>query len=528
MPSARLIPLLVLTAGLASCEAPPSNEAAHPPNFVVILVDDLRWDDLGIAGHPFVETPAIDRMAREGVRFLNAFATTPLCSPSRASILTGQYAHTHGIVDNTARDAASHRLDSFAIPLQQAGYRTGFFGKWHMGNDDSPRPGFTHWVAMRGQGEALDPQFNVNGTRAGESGYVTDLLTKHVVDFLRADPGRPFLVFLAHKALHPNVVQRDDGSTGAVPGQSAGFIAAPRHAGRYADAPVPRRPNAGRMPVRKPALLRPIDGVPPLGPETATPDRDVRARLEMLLAVDESVARIVALLEEAGTLERTVLVVMSDHGYFYGEHALNEERRLAYEETARIPLIVRFPPVAVAGATPAQLVQTIDLAPTVLELAGVTDPAPRQGRSLVPLLRGEQPPWRTSILMEYYSDTVFPRIRNMGYRAVRTGRYKYIRFEELAGIGRALRPAGRSVRARQSRRDGAGARIAADAAGGTRTVAAGAGSGHAARVARQAGPGRHGRVNRYCSGFLTLLRPITQKKATTMISTSSQKNGCLK
>ena len=432
--SLRLIGLLGLMLGAASCDAPQGRTAPDTPNFIVILVDDLRWDDLGIAGHPFVETPAIDRMAREGVRFLNAFATTPLCSPSRASILTGQYAHTHGIVDNTARDAASHRLDTFAIPLHQAGYRTGFFGKWHMGNDDSPRPGFTHWVAMRGQGEALDPQFNVNGTRARESGYVTDLLTDHVVDFLRADPARPFLVFLAHKALHPNIVQHDDGSSSAVPGQSEGFIPAPRHAGRYANAPVPRRPNAGPMPVRKPALLRPLDGVPPLGPETATPDRDVRARLEMLLAVDESLGRVVAMLEEAGTLDRTVVIVMSDHGYFYGEHHLNEERRLAYEETARIPLIVRYPRTAKAGTTPAQLVQTIDLAPTILELAGVTDSTPRQGRSLVPLLRGEQPPWRTSVLIEYYSDTVFPRIRNMGYRAVRTERHKYVHYLELPGM----------------------------------------------------------------------------------------------
>jgi len=425
---------LVLALALAACEPGTGEPAARPPNIVVVLVDDLRWDDFGIAGHPFVETPAIDRMAREGARFLNAFATTPLCSPSRASILTGQYAHTHGIIDNTARDAASHRLNTVAIPLQQAGYRTGFFGKWHMGNDDSPRPGFTQWVAMRGQGEALDPQFNVNGTRARESGYVTDLLTDHVAGFIRESAQAPFFVFLAHKALHPNIVQHDDGSSSAVPGQSEGFIPAPRHAGRYANAPVPRRPNAGPTPVRKPALLRPLDGVPPLGPETATPDRDVRARLEMLLAVDESLGRIVATLEEAGTLDRTVIVVLSDHGYFYGEHDLNEERRLAYEETARIPLIVRYPSVAKAGVTPAEMVQTIDLAPTVLELAGVADTAPRQGRSLVPLLRGEEPPWRTAILLEYYSDTVFPRIRNMGYQAIRTERHKYIRYLELPGM----------------------------------------------------------------------------------------------
>lgn len=435
IPDPRAIVVSMVVA-LAPAAAAAQREHAEParPNIVVVVVDDLRWDDLGIAGHPFVETPAIDRIAREGVRFLNAFATTPLCSPSRASILTGQYAHTHGIVDNTARDAASHSLPTFAVPLQAAGYRTAFFGKWHMGNDDSPRPGFSQWVAMRGQGEARDPQFNVNGTRIRESGYVTDLLTDHAVRFIRESRQAPFMVFLAHKALHPNVIQRDDGSTGAVPGQDEGFIAAPRHQGRYANAAVPRRPNAGRLPVRKPALLRPIEGVPPLGPGTATPDRDIRARLEMLLAVDESLGRVVAALKEAGSYERTVIVVMGDHGYFYGEHDLNEERRLAYEESARIPLIVRYPRDARAGSTPGELVQTIDLAPTLLELAGAADATTRQGRSLVPLLRGERPEWRRSVLIEYFSDTVFPRIRNMGYRAVRTDRYKFIDYLELDGM----------------------------------------------------------------------------------------------
>jgi N-acetylglucosamine-6-sulfatase len=320
------------------------------------------------------------------------------------------------------------------LPLAAAGWRTGFFGKWHMGNDDSPRPGFTRWVAMRGQGEANDPQFNIDGTRVHQRGYVTDLLTDHVVDFVRGAAGQPFMVFLAHKALHPNVVQHDDGSTGAVAGQAEGFVPAPRHQGRYADAVVPRRPNAGMPVAGKPALLRAIDGVAPLGPGTATPDQDVRARLEMLLAVDESLARIVQALEDSGELGRTAIILVSDHGYFYGEHQLNEERRLAYEETIRIPLIVRYPPRVAAGVNPVAMVQTIDLAPTILELAQIADPVERQGRSLLPLLGGDEVPWRQSILVEYSSDTVFPRIRDMGYRAVRTARHKYIHYLELPGM----------------------------------------------------------------------------------------------
>ena len=429
----RVVAALAVVLCLASCRARSDNAQPPRPNVVIILVDDARWDDFGFAGHPFVETPAIDRLAREGTRFLNAFATTPLCSPSRAALLTGQYVHTNGIIDNTARDAASHRLQTFAVPLSAAGYRTGFFGKWHMGNDDSRRPGWTSWVAMKGQGEAVDPQLNVDGERVTANGYVTDVLTNYVVDFIRREPGTPFLAFVAHKALHPNVAQRDDGSVAALPGQRAGFVPAERHRGRYAKATVPRRPNA-QAPQGKPALQRTLPNLPPLGEDTGTPDADVRDRLEMLLGVDESVARIVNTLRDAGALDNTVIIFTSDHGYFYGEHGLNEERRLAYEETARVPLIVRYPRVARAGAAPAELVQLLDVAPTVLALAGVTDSVPRHGRSLVPLLKGESVPWRSSILLEYYTDTVFPRTLTMGYQAVRSARYKYIQYLELSGM----------------------------------------------------------------------------------------------
>jgi arylsulfatase A-like enzyme len=414
---------------VASCA-----KVERPPNVVVILVDDLRWDDIGVAGHPFAQTPAIDRLAREGSRFLNAFATTPLCSPSRAAILTGQYVHKNGIIDNTARDSASHRLSTFATPLMNAGYETGFFGKWHMGNDDTRRPGWTHWVAMKGQGEAIDPNLNVDGERLVANGYVTDVLTDYVVNFMQRSRGKPFMVFLAHKALHPNVQQRDDGSVAQLQNQSGGFVPAERHRGRYASTTVPRRQNATVAPSKKPSLQRAIAGLPPLSPTTGTPDRDIRDRLEMLLGVDESLARIDSTLRALGELENTVIIFTSDHGYFYGEHGLNEERRLAYEETIRIPLIVRHPQMLRRNSTPSQMAQTIDLAPTILALAGVRDTVQRHGTSLLPVLGDSAPAWRTSVLVEYYTDQVFPRTLTMGYQAVRTARHKYIHYLELEGM----------------------------------------------------------------------------------------------
>ncbi len=425
--------LFVLLLALA-CRSSDKTAAVRQPNIVVVLVDDLRWDDIGVAGHPFVETPNIDKLASQGARFLNAFATTPLCSPSRAAILTGTYAHTNGIIDNTARDSASYLLPTFAIPLRAAGYQTGFFGKWHMGNDDGQRPGWTHWVAMKGQGEAVNPKLNVDGTRLEVKGYVTDVLTDYVDQFVRVNAKKPFMLFLAHKAMHPNVMQQNDGSRAVLASQPEGFVPAPRHAGRYANAVVPRRPNALAPITHKPALQRRIDTLPPLSPATGTSDRDVRGRLEMLLAVDESLGRLVKTLEELGALDNTIVVFTSDHGYFYGEHGLDQERRLAYEETARIPLIIRYPKLVTAGITPSQLVQTIDIVPTVLGMAGVTDTVVRQGTSLMPLLTGQFAPWRSSVLIEYYSDKVFPRMVTMGYQAVRTERYKYIHYTELSGM----------------------------------------------------------------------------------------------
>ena len=410
-----------------------SSGARNPrPNIVFILIDDLRWDELGIAGHPFIKTPHIDRIARQGALFRNAFMTTPLCSPSRASFLTGQYAHTHGITDNVDRSAASHTLVTFPLLLHQSGYQTAFIGKWHMGNDETPRPGFDRWVSFKGQGTYLDPEINEDGKSIKTSGYITDILNGYAVEFIKRQHDKPFLVYLAHKAIHPEVTQNNDGSVDLTAAER--FIPAARHRDAYAQRTIPRRPNYGKTPKGKPALQRRIGSLPPLGAATVTRDESILGRQRSLMAIEDGVGEILRVLKETGQLDNTVIVFTSDNGYFYGEHGLSVERRLAYEESIRMPLLLRYPKAIKPGTVRNELALNIDLAPTLLELAGVAVPGAMQGRSLVPLLKGERPAWRSSFIIEYYSDKVFPRVLKMGYKAVRNGRWKYIHYLELEGM----------------------------------------------------------------------------------------------
>ena len=429
-PLALLVFFLVVGIATGTSAA---RAARARPNIVVVLVDDLRWDEIGCVGHPFVRTPHIDRIAREGARFRNAFCTTPLCSPVRASLLTGQYAHNHGITDNTDRSRQSHRLPTFPRVLQAAGYDTAYVGKWHMGNDDTPRPGFDYWVSMKGQGTSFDPPINDNGKQVKETGHTTDVLNRHADRFIRRERTGPFCLYIAHKALHPELIQYDDGSISDP--SAAKFMPAKRHLNLYADSPVPRRLNVIDSLQGKPALLRRIPGLPPLSRETGTSDETIRDRLRMLAAVDEGVGMLLKALAETRRLDDTVIVLTSDHGYWYGEHGLSVERRLAYEEAVRIPLLVRYPHLVQAGTIVDRFALSIDLAPTVLELAGAKPRHKMDGRSLVPLLAGKTPDnWRDSLLIEYYTDTVFPRVLKMGYKAVRTQRYKYIHYTDLKGM----------------------------------------------------------------------------------------------
>jgi arylsulfatase A-like enzyme len=428
---AMLSALLAPTA-LQAREAP----GGFRPNVVVVVVDDLRFDEFGAGGHPYLETPHIDRLAEEGAMFTNAYHAVPLCSPNRASLLTGQYPSRHGIIDNVARNRASHRLQTFPRAMHAAGYNTGFIGKWHMGNDPTPRPGFDTWVALPGQGRTIDPEIYEDGRLHTVEGYVTDILTDRAVDFIDEERDAPFLLYIAHKAVHPDARQLDDGSSD--PTIPRTYTPAERHYGVYEEEVYPRQPNVVMSPDDldgKPALQRALrhrdtpESVAEFSffLDPGTSEETIRRRAEMVLSVDEGLGRIMAALDENDILDETMVVFTSDNGFFFGEHWLSQERRLPYEESIRQPLLVRYPPLAKAGDRIDSLAGSVDLAPTVLDVGGAGIGDHVQGRSLVPLMRGDDANWRESILVEFYThENPRPWLMDMDYRAVRTERYKLI------------------------------------------------------------------------------------------------------
>ena len=395
-----------------------------PRNVVFILSDDHRYDLMSFmkTAPSFLKTPNLDRMAKQGAHVRNAFVTTSLCSPSRASILTGQYAHRHGVVDNTSPIPAGTVF--FPEYLQQAGYRTGYIGKWHMGEDaesDMPRKGFDHWVSFRGQGTYFDPLLNVNGERRQLKGYTTDIITDQAVDWLKKQSEsrdrKPFFLYLAHKATH------------------AEFQPAPRHRGRYSAETVPKpasMANTEQNYQGKPAWVRAQrgswHGVDYMYHGAMEFDQFYRAYTETLLALDEGVGRVLDYLDSSGLSKNTIVVYMSDNGFVLGEHGLIDKRH-AYEESIRVPMLVYAPGMVAPGTTIETMVRNIDIAPTLLELTGATSRHTMDGRSVLPAIRGQSMASGGEMLYEYYWEYAFPHTPTTF--ALRGDRYKYIYYHGL-------------------------------------------------------------------------------------------------
>jgi N-acetylglucosamine-6-sulfatase len=395
---------------------------AKPRNVVFILSDDHRYDAMSFMGHPLAETPNMDRLAAEGAHLRNALVTTALCSPSRASILTGLYTFRHRVIDNNR--AIPPGTIYFPQYLQKAGYATAFFGKWHMGAEgDQPQPGFDHWVSFRGQGEYLPPSpeytLNVDGQRVPQKGYITDELTDYALAWLeKQKPAeKPFFLYLSHKAVHAN------------------FTPAERHAGRFADRAWTRpasQPLTAESARTQPRWLRDQrnswHGVDFPYHSDLDIDTYYKAYGETLCAVDDSIGRVLAQLGKMGVADDTLVVYMGDNGFMFGEHGLID-KRVAYEESIRVPMLMRCPRLIKGGTVVDQVVANIDVAPTIMEVMGLAAPAHFDGRSMVPLLRGESVPWRDVFLYVYYWEKNFPQSPTVF--SLRGDRYKYITYYGL-------------------------------------------------------------------------------------------------
>ncbi len=375
------------------------------PNFVFILTDDQRWDAMSCMGNPLARTPNIDSIAREGARFANAFVTTSLCSPSRASFLTGRYASSHGVPNNLTKFNPS--VPTFGSVLQGAGYDTSFIGKWHMATLGDPQPGWSHWISFFDQGVYWNPLFNVDGKNVQSTGYVTDLLTDYAVEWLKQPRSAPFCLVLAHKAVH------------------AEFAPAARHLNSLQDIEIKRPPSMDEPEDAKPAWVNKLRGKWD-SQEARQKIRDkIGSYYRTLMAVDDSVGRVMDTLREIGTLDNTVVVFAGDNGYFLGEHGLGDKRAM-YEESIRIPFLMRYPRMIRAGSVPEQMVLNIDLCPTFLDLAGVKAPEGVQGVSLRPVMTGQESKWRDDWLYEYNWESEAKK--RPGIRGIRTGRWKYITY----------------------------------------------------------------------------------------------------
>jgi arylsulfatase A-like enzyme len=404
--------LLILPMGRLA--GPSLGAAERKPNFVYIFTDDQRWDALGVVQReqgeqgrfPWLKTPHLDRLAAEGVRFRNAFVVNSLCAPSRATLITGQYGHVNGVVNNHT----PHPEGNLSLPalLRPAGYVSAYVGKWHHGGQSGKRPGFDYSASFVGQGKYFDCPVEVNGVATPTKGFVDDVTTDYAAGFIRENKDRPFLLILGYKTCH------------------GPFTPPPRHEKTYEGQEARRTPNLGSRPPYRPAGANPAGGQ---AKASGAPDSPtVPTNLGMfrgITAIDENVGKLLDLLDELKLTEDTVVCFSSDNGYYLGEHGLGDKRS-AYDEALRIPMLVRYPRLVAKGRTDDHLVLNVDPAATFLDLAGVPVPAEMHGRSWKPLLTGQtEVSWRDSFFYCYFFERGFATPTTT---AIRTTSAKLIKY----------------------------------------------------------------------------------------------------
>ena len=443
----RSMRMLLLTLLLAVLAGPAA--AADPPNIIFIMSDDHAAHAIGAYGSRVNATPNIDRLAREGMRFDNVFVTNSICTPSRAAILTGQYAHRNGVPVFNRFDSSRQTV---ARLLQAGGYYTGMIGKWHLGSDPA---GFDRWEILPGQGAYNDPVlYTAGGEKTYTGRYVTDVITELGLDFIRTRPaGKPFFLMMHHKAPHRNWVPeekyRREFAARWIPEPPTLWDTYATRSGALHENQqrVAADLTRGDLKLVPPADLAGAERSRWLGtkPDAVTIEVDGRSTtltgealvrwkyqrymqdyLATVQSVDDSVGRVLAYLDSAGLSRNTLVVYTSDQGFFLGDHGLYD-KRFMYEECLRMPFLVRWPAGVKAGTTTASMALNVDFAPTFLQAAGLPVPADMQGRSLMPLLSGRTPPdWRTSMYYRYYHDPGDHNTR--AHYGVRTATHKLISF----------------------------------------------------------------------------------------------------
>ncbi len=377
------------------------------PNFVFFLTDDQRWDGMSCAGNKILMTPNMDRIAAGGVRFTNMFVTTSLCGPSRASVLTGKYAHNHSVRRN--RMALSLEQNTFLEIIKEAEYETAFIGKWHnrdLGKDRS----LDYYFGFKGQGRYHNPIISENrGPDKEYKGHVTDVITDHAIKFLERKHDQPFCLLLWFKAPHRS------------------WHPAPRFKELFKDIKMPEPETFHDDYEGKPDAVKNADMK--IGDFKDVPDLDtfLKDYYRCIAGVDENVGRVLDALERLGYENNTVVIYSGDNGFFLGEHHFFD-KRLMYEESIRVPLLVKYPKMIKPNTTNPEIILNVDIAPTILELASVPVPEMMDGTSIKPLLEGKEIEWRQDFLYEYYEYPAVHMVKKN--RGIRTEKWKYIHYFE--------------------------------------------------------------------------------------------------
>lgn len=425
------------------------NQPASKPNIVFIFSDDLAYQAIGCYGdqRKLLDTPNMDSIARDGMLFQRCMVTNSICGPSRATVLTGKYSHMNGFYNNTNCVFDGSQV-TFPKLLQTGGYQTAIVGKWHLESDPT---GFDYWNILPGQGVYYNPQMIDNGNKATREGYVTDIITDSTLNWLdHRDTSKPFMLMMQHKAPHREwepALRHLDWSGDRVFAEPANLFedfTARSLAVKDQDMAIASTMNDRDMKLVPPrqldekqlaqwnAYYEPRNAEyrkqNPTGNDLVKwrYQRYMHDYLGCVKAVDESVGQLLKYLDDHGLAENTIVICTSDQGFFLGEHGWFDKRWI-FEESAKSPLLIRWPAKIKAGSQSSAIVSLMDFAPTFCELAGVAAEPSMQGRSIVPILEGNQPKdWRDSLYYHYYEYPVPHHVRP--HYGLITDRYKLVHY----------------------------------------------------------------------------------------------------